>query len=261
VDRPLPADCGQAGASATGSCFPKDVTALIRTAREAKAPLSLIEQVEKINTERKNRAPKRICARPPAAAVGHRRKPMNSGRGNWVSLWFLGPEIASVGQCRFRDRRVKRQRRRRWLNWPKTVLGQARRGQARGMGRSFPCREGAQRSVRFVSHGSPLPRGTRLRVIGRESVIKVADPTTSKEGWIYEKYLTSREGPGKKQNGTPQSKTPNGWAPTQPGLTQDPTGRANMVGGGTAPACRLSDSRSAYTPDGAQKSRAPVSLA
>lgn len=36
-----------------GSCFPKDVAALIRTAREAKAPLSMIEQVEKVNTERK----------------------------------------------------------------------------------------------------------------------------------------------------------------------------------------------------------------
>ncbi|RME99492.1 MAG: UDP-glucose/GDP-mannose dehydrogenase family protein, partial [Alphaproteobacteria bacterium] len=36
-----------------GSCFPKDVAALIRTAREAKAPLSLIEQVEKVNAERK----------------------------------------------------------------------------------------------------------------------------------------------------------------------------------------------------------------
>jgi UDPglucose 6-dehydrogenase len=36
-----------------GSCFPKDVAALIRTAREAKAPASLVEQVEKVNTERK----------------------------------------------------------------------------------------------------------------------------------------------------------------------------------------------------------------
>lgn len=36
-----------------GSCFPKDVAALIRTAREAKTPLSLIEQVEKVNSERK----------------------------------------------------------------------------------------------------------------------------------------------------------------------------------------------------------------
>jgi UDPglucose 6-dehydrogenase len=36
-----------------GSCFPKDVSALIRTAREARNPLTLIEQVEKVNTERK----------------------------------------------------------------------------------------------------------------------------------------------------------------------------------------------------------------
>ena len=42
-----------AGPGYGGSCFPKDVTALIRTAREAKAPLSIIEQVEKVNTERK----------------------------------------------------------------------------------------------------------------------------------------------------------------------------------------------------------------
>ena len=42
-----------AGPGYGGSCFPKDVTALIRTAREAKAPLSLIEQVEKVNVERK----------------------------------------------------------------------------------------------------------------------------------------------------------------------------------------------------------------
>ena len=36
-----------------GSCFPKDVAALARTAREARAPLTLIEQVEKVNNERK----------------------------------------------------------------------------------------------------------------------------------------------------------------------------------------------------------------
>jgi UDPglucose 6-dehydrogenase len=36
-----------------GSCFPKDVSALVRTAREAKAPLSLIEQVSRVNDERK----------------------------------------------------------------------------------------------------------------------------------------------------------------------------------------------------------------
>ncbi len=43
-----------------GSCFPKDVAALIRTAREAKAPLSLIEQVEKVNNERKIAMAKRV---------------------------------------------------------------------------------------------------------------------------------------------------------------------------------------------------------
>ena len=43
-----------------GSCFPKDVAALIRTAREAKAPLSLVEQVEKVNSERKIAMVKRV---------------------------------------------------------------------------------------------------------------------------------------------------------------------------------------------------------
>jgi len=36
-----------------GSCFPKDVSALIRTAREFKSPVSIIEQVERVNHERK----------------------------------------------------------------------------------------------------------------------------------------------------------------------------------------------------------------
>jgi UDPglucose 6-dehydrogenase len=36
-----------------GSCFPKDVSAVVRTAREARSPLTLIEQVEKVNNERK----------------------------------------------------------------------------------------------------------------------------------------------------------------------------------------------------------------
>ena len=36
-----------------GSCFPKDVAALIRTAREARQPISLIEQVQTVNSERK----------------------------------------------------------------------------------------------------------------------------------------------------------------------------------------------------------------
>lgn len=36
-----------------GSCFPKDVSAIIRTAREARCPLTLIEQVQRVNDERK----------------------------------------------------------------------------------------------------------------------------------------------------------------------------------------------------------------
>jgi UDPglucose 6-dehydrogenase len=36
-----------------GSCFPKDVSALIRTAREAKSPVSIVEQVQRVNDERK----------------------------------------------------------------------------------------------------------------------------------------------------------------------------------------------------------------
>ena len=58
-----------AGPGYGGSCFPKDVTALIRTAREAKAPLSIIEQVEKVNTERKIA----IAARIEAALGGSAR--------------------------------------------------------------------------------------------------------------------------------------------------------------------------------------------
>ena len=36
-----------------GSCFPKDVSALIRTARENRSPLTLVEQVRIVNDERK----------------------------------------------------------------------------------------------------------------------------------------------------------------------------------------------------------------
>jgi len=49
-----------AGPGYGGSCFPKDVGALIRTAREARSPLSLIEQVEKVNLERKIAMARRV---------------------------------------------------------------------------------------------------------------------------------------------------------------------------------------------------------
>jgi UDPglucose 6-dehydrogenase len=52
-----------------GSCFPKDVSALIRTGRENKSPVSIIEQVERVNHERKIA----MAARIEAAAGGSLR--------------------------------------------------------------------------------------------------------------------------------------------------------------------------------------------
>ena len=49
-----------AGPGYGGSCFPKDVNALIRTAREAKSPVSIIEQVQRVNDERKITMARRI---------------------------------------------------------------------------------------------------------------------------------------------------------------------------------------------------------
>ncbi len=44
-----------------GSCFPKDVQALIRTARDHGAPITLIEQVEQVNNQRKADMAQRIA--------------------------------------------------------------------------------------------------------------------------------------------------------------------------------------------------------
>lgn len=43
-----------------GSCFPKDVSALIKTAQDAGVPLTLIEQVETVNSNRKREMAERI---------------------------------------------------------------------------------------------------------------------------------------------------------------------------------------------------------
>ena len=60
--------------------------------------------------------------------------------------------------------------------------------------------------------------GTRLKVIGRESGwVKIADPTTSKVGWIYEKYLTPTEGPDQKKSAQTESNDANVATPAQPG--------------------------------------------
>jgi UDPglucose 6-dehydrogenase len=53
-----------------GSCFPKDVSALIRTAREHKAPVSIIEQVQRVNDERKISMAHRIEAAAGGAVRG-----------------------------------------------------------------------------------------------------------------------------------------------------------------------------------------------
>jgi hypothetical protein len=81
-----------------------------------------------------------------------------------------------------------------------------------------------------ASVSSPTVRhyrvGTRLKVIDRKSGwIKVIDPNTSKQGWIFEKYLMLKEGPDKQQVQGPGSQRtaqggsddPNLVAPARPG--------------------------------------------
>jgi hypothetical protein len=83
----------------------------------------------------------------------------------------------------------------------------------------------AARAHSAASVSSPTVRhyrvGTRLKVIDRRSGwIKVIDPTTSNQGWIFEKYLMLKDGSGKKHVGLGQSQAPddpNLGAPAQPG--------------------------------------------
>ncbi len=51
-----------AGPGFGGSCFPKDCRALVRTAREAEAPVSIIETVVQVNDARKERMADKIIA-------------------------------------------------------------------------------------------------------------------------------------------------------------------------------------------------------
>jgi hypothetical protein len=92
----------------------------------------------------------------------------------------------------------------------------------------------AARAHSAASVSSPTVRhyrvGTRLKVIERRSGwIKVIDPTTSNQGWIFEKYLMLKEGsdnkqvegPGQSQrtaqSGSQAPGDPNLGAPAQPG--------------------------------------------
>jgi UDPglucose 6-dehydrogenase len=86
-----------------GSCFPKDVSALIRTAREARAPATIIEQVEKVNSERKIAMAARIeraaggCIRDKTVAVfGVTFKPNTDDMRDAPSLVIL-PLLAERG--------------------------------------------------------------------------------------------------------------------------------------------------------------------
>ncbi len=96
-----------------GSCFPKDVTALIRTAREAKSPLSLIEQVEKVNTERKIAMAARIeeaaggsVRDKIVAALGVTFKPNTDNMREAPSLMILPLLQAKGARIRARDPKV-----------------------------------------------------------------------------------------------------------------------------------------------------------
>ena len=55
-----------------GSCFPKDVAALIRTAREAEAELTIVEQLQHVNEERKIAMASRIARLLGGAVEGKR---------------------------------------------------------------------------------------------------------------------------------------------------------------------------------------------
>jgi UDPglucose 6-dehydrogenase len=51
-----------AGPGYGGSCFPKDTEALVRSARDAEAPITLVEQVIAVNAERKEAMARKIIA-------------------------------------------------------------------------------------------------------------------------------------------------------------------------------------------------------
>jgi UDPglucose 6-dehydrogenase len=59
-----------AGPGFGGSCFPKDCRALVRTAREAKAPLAIVETVVQVNDARKDRMADKIAAACGGALAG-----------------------------------------------------------------------------------------------------------------------------------------------------------------------------------------------
>ena len=61
-----------------GSCFPKDVQALVRTAQECEAPLGVLEAVERANDRQKGRLYEMLCG-----ALG------SDVRGKHIAIWGL----------------------------------------------------------------------------------------------------------------------------------------------------------------------------
>ncbi|HUC09531.1 MAG TPA: UDP-glucose/GDP-mannose dehydrogenase family protein [Stellaceae bacterium] len=92
-----------AGPGFGGSCFPKDCRALVRTAREANVPLSIIETVVQVNDVRKERMADKIVAAcggsvagKQLAVLGLTFKPNTDDMRDSPSLSIL-PRLAAAG--------------------------------------------------------------------------------------------------------------------------------------------------------------------
>src|SRR5689334_20760593 len=82
-----------------GSCFPKDTLALVKTARMANAPLSLVEATVEFNDDRKRQMAKRVVAAlggKTVAALGLTFKPNTDDMRDAPSLVIL-PELMKLG--------------------------------------------------------------------------------------------------------------------------------------------------------------------
>jgi UDPglucose 6-dehydrogenase len=92
-----------AGPGFGGSCFPKDCRALVRTAREAEAPLAIVETVMRVNDRRKERMADKIAAAcggsvagKTLAVLGLTYKPNTDDMRDSQSLSIL-PRLAAAG--------------------------------------------------------------------------------------------------------------------------------------------------------------------
>ncbi len=92
-----------AGPGFGGSCFPKDCTALVRTAREAAAPLAIVEAAVAVNEARKRRMADKIIAAcggdlagKTLAVLGLTFKPNTDDMRDAPSLEIL-PRLAAAG--------------------------------------------------------------------------------------------------------------------------------------------------------------------